>query len=73
MAARPYTLRKEDLLMVEWLLATYPTVYDSLLVYVSQIQQRVSEIVGNQFVLWTVVVLFVLALRWLTQPRNDIP
>jgi|GEM_PF-4160156 len=58
--------------MVEWLLATYSTVYDSLLVYVSKIQQEVSEIVGNQFVLWTVVVLFVLALRWLTQPRNGI-
>lgn len=72
MAERPYTLRKEDLLMVEWLLATYSTMYDSLLVYVSQIQQGVSEIVGNQFLLWTVVVLFVLALRWLTQPRNGI-
>lgn len=56
--------------MVEWLSAQYSTTYASLLVYTNQIQQAVSEIIGNQFVLWTVVVLVVLVLRWLTQPRN---
>ena len=64
-------MRKEDLLMVEWLLIHLTTLYESLRAYTAELQQAISTIIGNQFLLWMVVVLFVLILRWLTQPRSD--
>ena len=71
MADEPYTLRKEDLLMVEWLLIHLTTLYESLRAYTVELQQAISTIIGNQFLLWMVVVLFILVLRWLTQSRSD--
>jgi hypothetical protein len=71
MADEPYALRKEDLLMVEWLLIHLTTLYESLCAYTAELQQAISTIIGNQFLLWMVVVLFILVLRWLTQSRSD--
>ena len=71
MADEPYALRKEDLLMVEWLLIPLTTLYESLCAYTAELQQAISAIIGNQFLLWMVVVLFILVLRWLTQSRSD--
>ena len=56
--------------MVEWLLTNlFPS--GSLTEYLIQFQQAISVIIGNQFILWTVVVLFILVLRWLIQPRSN--
>jgi hypothetical protein len=56
--------------MVEWLLTNlFPS--GSLTEYLIQFQQVISVIIGNQFILWTVVVLFILLLRWLIQPRSN--
>jgi hypothetical protein len=71
MADESYALRKEDLLMVEWLLIHLTTLYESLRAYTVELQQAISTIIGNQFLLWMVVVLFILVLRWLTQSRSD--
>jgi len=71
MADESYALRKEDLLMVEWLLIHLTTLYESLRAYPVELQQAISTIIGNQFLLWMVVVLFILVLRWLTQSRSD--
>ena len=71
MADKSYALRKEDLLMVEWLLIHLTTLYESLRAYTVELQQAISTIIGNQFLLWMVVVLFILVLRWLTQSRSD--
>jgi hypothetical protein len=70
MTDQPYALRKEDLLMVEWLLIHLTTLDESLRAYTAELQQAISTIIGNQFLLWMVVVLFILVLRWLTQPRS---
>ena len=70
MAAAP-TLRKEDLLMVEWLVEKYASAYEFLSTYLFQLQQIVNAILENQYILWILVVLFILVLRWLTQPRSD--
>jgi hypothetical protein len=71
MADESYALRKEDLLMVEWLLIHLTTLYESLRAYTVELQQAISTIIGNQFLLWMVVVLFILVLRWLIQSRSD--
>jgi hypothetical protein len=71
MTDESYALRKEDLLMVEWLLIHLTTLYESLRAYTVELQQAISTIIGNQFLLWMVVVLFILVLRWLTQSRSD--
>jgi hypothetical protein len=57
--------------MVKWLLIHLTTLYELLRAYTAEFQQAISTIIGNQFLLWMVVVLFVLILRWLTQPRSD--
>jgi len=57
--------------MVEWLLTHLTTLYESLRAYTVELQQAISTIIGNQFLLWMVVVLFILVLRWLTQSRSD--
>jgi hypothetical protein len=57
--------------MVEWLLIHLTTLYESLRVYTVELQQAISTIIGNQFLLWMVVVLFILVLRWLIQSRSD--
>jgi hypothetical protein len=57
--------------MVEWLLIHLTTLYESLRAYTVELQQAISTIIGNQYLLWVVVVLFILVLRWLTQSRSD--
>jgi len=58
--------------MVEWLLTNFFILYESLFVYTLQLQQAVRAVIGNQFMLWMLVVLFILLLRWLTQPRSNV-
>ena len=57
--------------MVEWLLIHLSTLYESVRTYIAELQQAISTIIGNQFLLWTAVVLFILVLRWVIQPRSD--
>ena len=57
--------------MVEWLLIDlFP--YGLLSEHIIQFQQVISVIIGNHFILWTLVVLFILLLRWLIQPRSNV-
>ena len=59
--------------MVEWLVTDFFSYfYKSLSEYMIQFQQMISVIIGDQFILWTLVVLFILLLRWLIQPRSNV-
>ncbi len=58
--------------MVEWLLANSLVTGWSLSAYVTQFQNTVRATMENRYALWAVVVVFILLLRWLTQPRSNV-
>jgi hypothetical protein len=58
--------------MVEWLLANAQVIGWSLSAYTSQFQRTVHRVLDNQIILWTLVILFIVGLRWLTRPRNNV-
>jgi len=58
--------------MVEWLLTNFLIGGESLSAYIAQFQQTVRTTIGKQVMLWTLVVLFIVLLRWLTRPRNNV-
>lgn len=58
--------------MVEWLLANSQITGWSVSAYTSQFQHAVHRVLDNQIVLWTLVILFIVGLRWLTRPRKNV-
>jgi len=58
--------------MVGWLLTNSLISSESLSAYMAQFQQTVRTAIDNQVVLWTLVVLLIGLLRWLTRPRNNV-
>ena len=57
--------------MVEWLPPSALT-RSSFSSYVTEIQYLVSSILSNEVLLWTLVVLFILVLRWLVHPKSHV-
>lgn len=57
--------------MVEWLLTNSQITAWSLSGYITQFQHTVRRSLDD-LVLWVLVILFIVILRWLTGPRNNV-
>lgn len=57
---------------MEWLLANSALTGWSLSAYATQFQYNVYRVLDNQIILWTLVILFIVGLRWLTRPRKNV-
>jgi len=58
--------------MVEWLLTYSFLGGESFSFYASQFQYAVHRVLDNQAILWILVILFIVMLRWLTRPRRNV-
>lgn len=57
--------------MVEWLQISLINSI-TLSPYFSTAKHLVNDLINNQLLLWSSVVLFILALRWVTHPRRHV-